>query len=216
MLIEQEWLLTPERIAVHVPTSTAVLADLHLGYHAARQRRGEATPEPSLNDILAPLAAVLQQHAVTRLVVAGDLFEDGLNEAIADQFNNWLRGHRIQFIAIVPGNHDRNLAKCPVPFPLFAGGFQIERWQVVHGDKRLPSGPTVSGHWHPALFALGRYHPCFLWKPGRLILPAFSRDARGINLARSRGWEHYRCLTPVGNEVLDFGHLKNLNATQQA
>ena len=42
MRVHEDWLLTAQRVAIHVPTRTAVLADLHLGYDAARQRRGEA------------------------------------------------------------------------------------------------------------------------------------------------------------------------------
>ena len=36
LLHQDEWLLTPERVAVHLPTSTGVVADLHLGYEEAR------------------------------------------------------------------------------------------------------------------------------------------------------------------------------------
>ena len=38
------WLLTPERAAIHLPTATAVLADLHLGYNEVRCGTGEAVP----------------------------------------------------------------------------------------------------------------------------------------------------------------------------
>jgi hypothetical protein len=31
MLVHAEWLLTAQRVAVHLPTQTAVAADLHLG-----------------------------------------------------------------------------------------------------------------------------------------------------------------------------------------
>ena len=55
MLVHDEWLLTPARVAVHRPTATAVLADLHLGYNDARRRDGEAVPPADLTLILAPL-----------------------------------------------------------------------------------------------------------------------------------------------------------------
>jgi uncharacterized protein len=206
MLIEQEWILTPQRVAVHVPTVTGVVADLHLGYHAARRRRGEATPQPALTDILAPLGDVLCRFAVNRLVVAGDLFEDGFNEPLAEEFCAWLRQRDAQVLALVPGNHDRNLDAGDSPWPVFSSGYPLGRWQIVHGDRRLPAPPTVSGHWHPAMRVNGRYYPCYLHKPGRLILPAFSQDARGVSLGGG-GWRGYRCLTPVGKDVLDFGPL---------
>src|SRR5438270_5847367 len=36
MIVHEDWLLTPVRAAVHLPTATAVVADLHLGYELAR------------------------------------------------------------------------------------------------------------------------------------------------------------------------------------
>src|SRR5438067_991701 len=35
-----DWLLTPQRVAVHRPSGSAVVADLHLGYGQARRRGG--------------------------------------------------------------------------------------------------------------------------------------------------------------------------------
>ena len=37
MRVFTDWELTPDRAAVHLPTRTAVVADLHLGYAEARQ-----------------------------------------------------------------------------------------------------------------------------------------------------------------------------------
>src|SRR5437660_10883840 len=79
--MEDDWLLTSARAAVHRPTATAVLSDLHLGYAEARRRSGEAIPAVDLNSVLAPLASVLAPLRVRRLVIAGALFEAGFNEA---------------------------------------------------------------------------------------------------------------------------------------
>ena len=77
MSVQGDWLLTPTRVAVHLPTATAVLSDLHLGYAEARRGNGDAVPVADLEDILAPLQAILSRLAVRRLVIAGDLFEAG-------------------------------------------------------------------------------------------------------------------------------------------
>src|SRR5262249_24855004 len=42
MRTEDDWLLTAARTAIHRPTATAILSDLHLGYAEARRRNGEA------------------------------------------------------------------------------------------------------------------------------------------------------------------------------
>ena len=53
MYVHEDWLLTPYRAAIHLPTATAVIADLHLGYDQVRQRGGEAVPSSSFEDIVA-------------------------------------------------------------------------------------------------------------------------------------------------------------------
>src|SRR5579875_3115103 len=92
MRVLHDWLLTAERVAVHLPTRTAVVADLHLGYAEARRRRGDAVPSESISELLGPLRRVRQQHAARRLVIAGDLLEDGgCCEALADFLEGLVR-----------------------------------------------------------------------------------------------------------------------------
>ena len=71
MRIDDEWLLTPQRTAIHLPTATAVAADLHLGYDRVRRRGGEAVPISPVAQELWPLAAALAENRVRRLVIAG-------------------------------------------------------------------------------------------------------------------------------------------------
>src|SRR5687767_50141 len=106
----REWILTPQRVAVHRPTATAVVADLHLGYHEARRQGGEAVPVPEMDDCLAPLRAVAAELDVARLVVAGDLFEKRYDPDLFDRFQSCLRDLAITLAAVVPGNHDRGIA----------------------------------------------------------------------------------------------------------
>src|SRR5947207_2149998 len=103
-----EWLLTPERVAVHRPSCCAVVADLHLGYGQARRRGGEAVPAPTLATYLRPLATAMQRHDVSRLVVAGDLFEDGRceREALVAELLDWVASAGMELVAVVKGNHD--------------------------------------------------------------------------------------------------------------
>ena len=72
--VHDDWWLLPERLALHEPTATAVIADVHLGYSAIRRRLGDAIPLPGMAATLAPLARAAATHRIDRLVVAGDLF----------------------------------------------------------------------------------------------------------------------------------------------
>jgi putative SbcD/Mre11-related phosphoesterase len=204
-----DWLLTPHRLAIHLPTMTAVVADLHLGYGEARQRNGEAVPARSLSDQLTALGRAVQEHNVHCLVIAGDLFEDGrFATDTAEALHEWLKQNELDLAAIVPGNHDRGLDA--TRWPLHLNGFELGRWRVVHGDGALPEGPVVQGHLHPCVRWLGVTAPCYLYGGQHLTLPAYSADAAGVNLLRERYCTTERCYAIVGERVLDFGSIADL------
>jgi len=216
MRVHTDWLLTPERAALHLPTATAVLADLHLGYDQARRRRGEAVPLFSLDEVVATLGPLFARHAVRRLVIAGDLVEDGHGEAPVGEFLDWLKGTGVELAGVVPGNHDRGLERDPSRLPLCPEGFQLGRWRVFHGDGKLPEGRLVYGHFHPCLrWGKELAAPCFLAGVRHLVLPAFSADAAGVSVLRERRWRHYRCCAIAGDRVLDFGEVAELNCRKR-
>jgi metallophosphoesterase superfamily enzyme len=231
MRVHSDWFLTPQRAAVHLPTATAVLADMHLGYDEVRRRHGEAIPHFDQGDLLTALQTMVGQHKVRRLVIAGDLFEDGrASHGDAEWLWDWLQERGVDLTAVIPGNHDRGLP-CPLragsrDLPLRAHGVELGGWRVLHGDGRLPRGRVIQGHIHPALrmaggvtrpapsaprFAGGTFlSPCYLVGPRRIVLPAFSADATGVNVLGDRRWRSFRCYVPAGNLVLDFGPVARL------
>jgi putative SbcD/Mre11-related phosphoesterase len=205
MPAKDEWLLTPERVAVHRPSCCAVVADLHLGYGQARRRGGDAVPAPNLSTYLAPLATAMKRAAVDRLIVAGDLFEDGRceREALVAELLDWVASAGVELVAVVRGNHDRGLGKSALAVVEQA---QLGEWQIVHGDGARPPGPVVQGHEHPCLrWRTQISAPCYLVGADHLVLPAFSPDAAGVNVLREARWSEYRCWVIAGAEVLDFG-----------
>lgn len=207
-----DWLLTPERVAIHRATATAVLADLHLGYDLARRWSGEAVPLIPLEETLAPLVAVRGRHRVQRLVIAGDLLEGKAGHSRAAELADWLRRSGIDRVEVVPGNHDRSLGNDIPALAICPNGVEVGSWLVLHGDGRLPRRPVVHGHLHPCLrWRDGITAPCYLTRPNRLVLPAFSADAAGTNVLRQPGWRGYRCLVVTGEQVLDFGEARTLS-----
>ena len=227
MRVLSDWLLTPERAALHLPSATAVVADLHLGYDGARRRRGEAVPCCPLDETLGRLGRALGRHGVRRLVVAGDLLEDGRCAAVPADLLRWLDRAGLELVGVVPGNHDRGPAKtgergaqgarCAADPLAVAGvlvfpeGFPLGPWRVVHGDGPLPRGRLVHGHEHPCVRWAGRLvAPCYLVGGGRLILPALSPDAAGVNVLQDRRWAPFRCCVIAGDEVLDFARVEDL------
>jgi metallophosphoesterase superfamily enzyme len=208
-----DWALTPQRAAIHLPTATAVVADLHLGYSAARQRGGEAIPDPGPAESLASLRSLFERHSVRRLLIAGDLFERAFEAELAGQLLAMLATANVDLLGLVPGNHDRNLSDIQ-NFPIHPEGYHLGEWLVVHGDGELPPGPLVYGHFHPSVRWGNLTAACFLISPQHIVLPAFSRDAAGVNVVGDPRWGDYRCLVPVGEEVLDFGRVNDLTRSR--
>lgn len=217
MRVHADWLLTPERAAVHQPTGTAVLADLHLGYAQVRRRGGEAVPSPNLDYVLTPLANVLSRTEVRRVVIAGDLFEDARSAPSGAELLRWFEHRGIELAGVVPGNHDRGLRGRNDRLPLFPDGIRLGIWCVVHGDAALPPGRLVLGHFHPCLRWPPRLTaPCYLVGHDHLVLPAFSADAAGVNVLGQRRWQDYHCYALAGDKVLDFGEVGALTRRQKA
>lgn len=204
MRVHDEWLLTPQRTAIHEPTKTAVAADLHLGYHEARRQAGDAVPLVALASILTPLAQALAENGVHRLVLAGDVFEKEYVPSIWRDFHAWLSERGITLAAVVLGNHDRCWPD-NLDLPLQRDAFHLGDWRIVHGH--LPAGkePTVLGHWHPAMRYAGRMSPCYLVQNNRLVLPAFSPEAAGGDVWAVGGWQGHRCLVIHAGRVVDVG-----------
>ena len=53
--------------------------------------------------------------------------------------------------------------------------------------------------------------PCFAVSDNRIVLPAFSCDARGVNVLSQERWCGYRCCAIVGAEVLDLGAVEQIS-----
>ena len=216
-----EWQLTSARAAIHLPTATAVVSDLHLGYAETRRRGGDAVPVAGVGEVLAPLRGALAAHAARRLVIAGDLFEAGRCRETEERLLAWLREVGIELVGVVLGNHDRGLSSGKSLLPLCESPPVLGRWRVVHGDGPLPDGPLVYGHEHPWVRWRDRRRvglpplsaPCYLVGRRRLVLPAFSPDAAGVNVLGVRRWRPYRCCVIAGDRVLDFGELAGLRST---
>jgi putative SbcD/Mre11-related phosphoesterase len=209
VLANADWLLTAQRVAIHLPTATAVVADLHLGYDLTRLCGGDAAPVVPMEVQLAPLQQILSERGIRRLLVAGDLFEGACSQSLIPAFQTWLRENEVGWFGLVSGNHDKHMTFDG--FPIKRRGFKLGEWAVVHGDEALPTGRVVQGHLHPTFrwtdHAAG---PCYLVSAQRIVLPAFSTDCAGLDVLGSHRWKNYRCCVIAGERVLDMGRIGNL------
>jgi len=222
------WLLTPEAAAIRPDESTAVVADVHLGYEWARGNAGDCVPAHSLAETVDRLERLLARADLSRLVVAGDLVESArpCARTAADVFrlNDWLRERGVELV-VVPGNHDRSLArmcsmrpKSAAPGPVVADfEMNVAGWTICHGHRPSQGDRVVMGHHHPALIVERFAAPCFLVGPRLMVLPAFSPNAAGRDVATAKGakpWLNHdlKCVASAGVELLDFGPIRTLAA----
>jgi putative SbcD/Mre11-related phosphoesterase len=207
MIVHTDWLLTAQRMAIHMPTATGVVADLHLGYDDCRRRAGEAIPFVDLGHQLEPLGKAIRKQGVRHLVIAGDLFEAGYCAELAREFQEWLAEGGVKLAAVVPGNHDRDPVGLKEFGAVFPNGFMVDGWRILHGNERIPKEPVVHGHVHPSVRWQGRKVPCYLVGKNRIVLPAYSLDAAGVNVAKERAWHGYCCFAIRAGRLMDMGKL---------
>ncbi len=206
------WHLAWEGAAVHIESQTAVIADVHLGYEWARGSGGDMVPSHSLHETIARLSSLLDRIEIDRLVVAGDLVESSSpclrTASDARRFRQWLQARNVSLVTL-QGNHD------PVRNPPLPSTLEIAGWTVGHGHQPIQVPPFLVGHHHPVLRAGPVSAPCFLVGPDRILLPAFSWNAAGLDVlsgalpAAFRARE-VRCVTALDGELLDFGPLGSL------
>lgn len=196
-----EWLLLPQRFALHEPSATAVLADVHLGYSKVRQQLGDAVPLRTVEEEMQPLIAAARVHYIQQLIVAGDLFERGYDDECFRRFEELLQSLHIRFAGLVPGNHDRGIETHAQLMPIWPRGFDLLGWQVCHGDQPVEAARAVMGHWHPAVRVKRRKQPCFMTRGTHLVLPAFSRDAAGVDVRAEARWRDWQSHWICGDEV---------------
>jgi metallophosphoesterase superfamily enzyme len=170
-------------------------------------------PAHSLAETVARLAPLLERSPeLETLVVAGDLVETGRpcprTRKDVEGLAAWLttRSCRLVWLA---GNHD------PKGKPALEETMRVGDWTIAHGHRPVAGDRLVLGHHHPVLRADGLTAPCFLVSDRLILLPAFSRNAAGLDIVRlplPAGLPDapLRCFAGLGPELLDFGPLADL------
>lgn len=208
----EDWQLAPEGAAIYPAERTAVIADVHLGYEWARAAGGDLLPAHSLGETLARLEGLLRRAPLERLIVAGDLVEAfgpcPRTDGDLRRLRSWLVERHVDLVAL-RGDHDRRFAW---PETIEVGG-----WTIAHGSRPITADRWIHGHVHPALRTEGRSWPCFLIGPRRIVVPAFSANAAGLDVGTATlppqlPRDALRCVAVAGEEWLDFGPLNALRA----
>jgi putative SbcD/Mre11-related phosphoesterase len=207
--------ITGDGVAWLPAARTVVVADLHVGYELAAQRRGGYLPPVASGaDVGELLASITTALDATRLVIAGDLRHstrdaDELERAELTALAHVVRSH--VRLDVVLGNHDRGgtLIDGEGMTAIRVGTVDV----VHHPPSTAPERWTICGHLHPRITlrdetgASARYR-CALVGIRTLILPAFSDWAGGTEVRRllpGLARNPWRVLPVTGVEVADMG-----------
>ena len=149
----------PALVIGEAPKATLVVADVHLGLGATRDRPG-GPPEASAERLASDLADLAAREGVRRVLVAGDVKHPivgtppALRPFVFDFFGRLLEEGLDP--AVVPGNHDVGLVRhLPREVTLHpASGVVLDGVGVFHGHRWpsnsvLRSKAIVAGHLHP-------------------------------------------------------------------
>ena len=222
------WHLTPEGGLISSEERVAVIADVHLGYEWARGAGGDCVPAHSLAETLRKLEVMLARSHIDELIVAGDLVESARSCARTAtdlaRLVVWLAERGVRLV-LIQGNHDRSLAWMIQDRPPAAAAMpsaipSSDRHRRLDDRPRPSTGACGAIDLRPSSSRTARSShsaPCFLVGKGRIILPAFSSNAAGLDVARARlpvCWANssLRCLASTGCDLLDFGPVQTLQA----
>jgi len=201
--------LLPERAVWWPAQESVVVADVHLGKDQVFRRSGVAIPSSVLDAELAALDRVIERTGCERLLILGDWVHapPAGGESWPAVIAEWRRRHRQLTIALVLGNHDRDLAPWLLDWqiewheePLEISGLKL--FHEVDCDMP-PAG--LSGHLHPvAWLRSGREKlrfPVFARRAEHLVLPSFGRFTGGFDGLDQPDWTLYAA---VGHRVVDL------------
>ena len=204
------WRLAPEGAVIHLDERTAVVADVHLGYEWSRGSGGDVVPAHSLAETIAKLGRLLDRATIDRLVVAGDLVESPrpcrrtdadlarLRDGSGPAASTWSPSRATTTRRAGPGR---------------PSSIEVAGWTIAHGHRPIDAERTITGHDHPILRVGRTVAPCLLVGPTAIVLPAFTDNAAGLNVAQSpTRWKGrgLRCWAGTGSRLLDFGPVDDL------
>lgn len=202
-----DWVLCPERLMIHIPTKTALVSDLHLGYMLARNSRGDSLPVIPMSEELAPLFEAMARHGVIQIACGGDLFEKGGNLDLENELLALTDEKKLEWVAIATGNHDRKGERRLSKLPWHDFGFALGDWWICHGDRTLPKVKNlILGHRHPVIgLPGGNRHPCFLLSKNNVYLPAYSREVAGVSILKEFQGSEWECVAIGSRGCVSLG-----------
>ncbi|MDX2132827.1 MAG: ligase-associated DNA damage response endonuclease PdeM [Planctomycetota bacterium] len=205
----QRLVLLPERAILW--GTTLLVADLHLGKGEAMCRLGVGVPRVVLDESLDRLSRAVVRTGASRVLVLGDLLHAplGITQGLVERVRAW-RDSYPGDVTLVPGNHDRALARVADAWHLRLAPDVLHEapFAFAHDPQALRehhSPYAWCGHIHPAVRLgpprLATSLPAFLLSRAVGVLPAFSAFTAG---APVRPAPHDRLYVVADGRVMEL------------
>jgi DNA ligase-associated metallophosphoesterase len=185
---DEPLILTAQKALVRPARSTLLIADMHIGKDEIFRRQGIAIPAGVVQTDLQRLSALIEEFALSRLVVLGDFLHGNLrddNQTVA-QLTAWCAVQRDLVITLVAGNHDRHRGNLRLPPNIRwrEGDLHEPPFVYRHHPAQSEDGYVLAGHVHPVVElqspARDRLRlPVFWFRERFAVLPSFGSFTGG-------------------------------------
>lgn len=184
-LLDQHFLLLPEKAIYWQQQNALIAADVHLGKSGHFRKAGIAIHQNIAQEDLAVLSDLIAQYKPDKLIFLGDLFHSALNTDW-DWFAMWREQFPKLEIILVKGNHDiindshYHKLNIATPMEYSLGPFLMLHHPLPPTKLANATGYVLCGHIHPGVRLHGKGRkaltlPCFTFGDRQAILPSFGK-----------------------------------------
>ncbi len=184
VILNNTFLLSPDRCMFWQEEQTLILSDLHLGKTGHFRKAGIAVPQAVFKEDMQCLVTQLQVFKPRQVIIIGDMFHSESNKE-HDFFLKWRQDFEALPIHLVKGNHDilKETWYALAGITIHKCEMTVGNFVFVHDvdDCTVPqAGYVFSGHIHPSVTVrgLGKQSlsfPCFYFGKTFGVMPAFSK-----------------------------------------
>lgn len=196
IILNNTFLLSPDRCIYWEEQKTLILSDLHLGKTGHFRKAGIPIPQSVFKEDMQRLLALVQFFKPMQLIIIGDMFHSDANKE-HDFFLKWRNDLQYLPIHLIKGNHDilKEAWYKEAGITIHQCSLTIDHFVFVHDidDCDVPDAAYIfSGHVHPGVIinGLGKQSlrfPCFYFGKQYAVLPAFSRFTGAYNIEPKKG-----------------------------
>lgn len=205
-ILDQDFLLIPEKAIFWKQEDALLIADLHFGKITHFRKAGVAIPDGAALKNFNRLQSLLNVYPSTKVIFLGDLFHSELNsEWLA--FKNLIKSNTTVSFHLITGNHDilHNTSYSNIDLNVHKDTLKLGPIILSHEPMEDASLYNLCGHLHPGVRIAGIAKqsmrlPCFYFGKKGGVLPAFG-EFTGLHIIHPKKGDQVFMI--AGDQVID-------------